>query len=292
MEAYFTIHNLISVIDIATTALFIYAGLVILRKTRSIFIFRGIAVLVVVYIIAALFGFKLTTFLFQAFFSFFVIILVVLFQKELRRFFENFSIFDLLNPFSEANGEVPIKKSSIEILTNSVQYLAKKKIGALIVLAGRQHIDRHLEGGYPIDGIVSEPLILSLFDPRTPGHDGAVILEANLIKKFGVHLPLSENFKKFGNLGTRHTAGLGLSEKSDALIIIVSEERGTITIADQGTMKVVTLDELTHEVTKFLDELLPENKETILHSLFTHNQRDKILALGTALLLRIILIGK
>ncbi|MBI5140548.1 MAG: DNA integrity scanning protein DisA nucleotide-binding domain protein [Candidatus Vogelbacteria bacterium] len=292
METYFTLYNLINLVDISTTAIFIYAALVLLRKTRSIFIFRGIAILVAVYIVASFLGFKLTTFLFQAFFSFFVIILVVLFQRELRRFFENFSIIDLLNPFSEAETEAPIKKSSIETLTNSIRYLAKKKIGALIVLTGRQRIDRFLDGGYAVDGIVSEPLILSLFDPRTPGHDGAVILETNLIKKFGVHLPLSENFKQFGNLGTRHTAGLGLSEKSDALIIIVSEERGTITIADQGKMKVVTLDELTREVTSFLDDLHPESKETIFHTLIAHNKRDKLLSLATAILLRVILIGK
>lgn len=292
MQGYFTIHNLVNAIDVATTAVIIYAILVLLRKTRSIFIFRGIAALVFVYIVATFFGFKLTSFLFQTFFSFFVIILVILFQRELRRFFENFSIIDLLNPFAELEGEIPIKKSSLEILTNSVRYLAKKKIGALIVLTGRQQIDRFLDGGYAVDGIVSEPLILSLFDPRTPGHDGAVILETNLIKKFGVHLPLSEDYKKFGNLGTRHTAGLGLSERSDALIIIVSEERGTITVAKQGNMKVVNLDELSHEITSFLDELHPEGRETIMHSLIAHNQRDKIISLIVAILLRIILIGK
>lgn len=287
MSVLLTIHNLINVIDISITALFIYAALTLLRKTKSIFIFRGIAALVIVYVIAVFLTLKLTTSLFNGFFSFFVIILVILFQKELRRFFENFSI-SFFNPFAEE--DVPIHKESINVIINSVHYFAKKKIGALIVLVGKQHIERYLEGGFRMDGMVSEPLILSIFDNRTPGHDGAVVIENGLITKFGTHLPLSDNFKKFGNLGTRHTAGLGLSERCDALTIIVSEERGTISLARNASIKVVNLDTLKFEINKFLDELSPEEKESVWIRLIKYNKKDKILSLAIALLLRIFLI--
>ncbi len=285
---YITIHNLINFIDISITAIFIYAALTLLRKTKSIFIFRGIAILVIVYVFAALLTLKLTTALFNGFFSFFVIILVVLFQKELRRFFENFSV-SFFNPFAEE--EIPIHKESINVIVNSVAHFAKKKIGALIILEGKHHVERYFEGGYELNGMVSEPLILSIFDTRTPGHDGAVLIENGLVKKFGAHLPLSENFKKYGNLGTRHTAGLGLSERSDAFIIIVSEERGTVTMARNAALKVVSLDQLKFEIGQFLDELAPpEKEENILIRLFKYNNRDKIISIITALLLRILLI--
>ena len=289
MSAYINLHNFLNLLDVLIISVFIYAVLTLLRKTKSIFIFRGIAILAAIYAISFFLNLKLTTSLFSGFFSFFVIIVVVLFQRELRRFFENFSI-SFFNPFAEEN--IPIHKESIEMIVNSVQYLAKKKIGALIVLVARQHIERFLEGGYQIDGKVSEPLILSIFDTRTPGHDGAVVIENGLIKKFGTHLPLSDNFKKFGNLGTRHTAGLGLSERSDALVIIVSEERGTITIARHSALRVVDLEKLKYEIKGFLDELSPVDEGSVLTRLIKYDQKYKIVSIVAALLLRVILVGK
>ncbi len=287
MSPYISLHNLLNLLDVTITSVFIYAALTLLRRTRSIFIFRGILFLAIVYVAAFFLNLKLTTALFSGFFSFFVIILVILFQREIRRFFENFSV-SFFNPFAE--DDVPIHKESIEVIVNSVKYLAKKKIGALIVLVGKQHVERFLEGGYSIDGKVSEPLILSIFDTRTPGHDGAVVIENGLIKKFGTHLPLADDFKKFGNLGTRHTAGLGLSEVSDALVIIVSEERGTITVARHSNLKVVDLDGLKYEINTFLDEISPAGEEGVITRLVKYDQRYKIASVAIALILRIILI--
>ncbi len=287
MIAYLTTHNFLNVLDVFITAIFIYAALTLLRKTKSIFIFRGIGILVLVYIAASFLNLKLTTLLFNGFFSFFVIILVILFQKELRRFFENFSV-SFFNPFAE--DEVPIHKESVETIINSVQHLAKKKIGALIVISGHQRMERFLEGGYAIDGKVSEPLILSIFNTKTPGHDGAVIIENGLIKKFGVHLPLSEDFKRYGNLGTRHTAGLGLSERTDAFVIIVSEERGSITISRNSNMKVVDVEKLKYELNIFLDELSPMDKEGVFTRLVKYDKRDKVASLLIALILRFLLL--
>ena len=289
MLAYLTLHNFLNLLDVSITAVFIYAALALLRKTQSLFIFRGIATLIFVYIVAFFLNLKLTSSIFGSFFSFFVIILVVLFQKELRRFFENFSV-SFFNPFAEE--DIPIHKESIDMVANSVKYFAKKKIGALIVLTGKQHVERFFEGGYVMDGKVSEPLLLSIFDTRTPGHDGAVIIDNGLIKKFGTHLPLSENFKKYGNLGTRHTAGLGLSERTDALIIIVSEERGTITIARHGVLKIVDTEKLAYEIKVFLDELSPLGKEGMLMKLVKYDRRYKAISFIIALLLRIVLIRK
>ncbi|MDO8493569.1 MAG: diadenylate cyclase [bacterium] len=286
---YITLHNFLNLLDVSITAVFIYAALALLRKTKSIFIFRGIATLTAVYIVAFFLNLRLTTSIFGGFFSFFVIILVVLFQKELRRFFENFSV-SFFNPFAEE--DIPIHKGSIEMVVNSAKYFAKKKIGALMVLVGKQHVDRFFEGGYVMDGKVSEPLLLSIFDNRTPGHDGAVVIENGLIKKFGAHLPLSENFKKYGNIGTRHTAGLGLSERTDALVIIVSEERGTITVARHGELRVVDLEKLSYEIKIFLDELSPLDRDGVIMRLIKYDQKYKAISFAIALLLRLLLIKK
>ena len=104
----------------------------------------------------------------------------------------------------------------------------------MIVLQGNDPLERHINGGTNLDGIVSEPLLESLFDPHSIGHDGAVIIDGNRVTKFGCHLPLSMNTSKYENIGLRHTAALGLAERSDAICIVVSEERGTISLAYHG----------------------------------------------------------
>ena len=114
--------------------------------------------------------------------------------------------------------------------------MAKKRIGALIVLQGNDPLERHINGGTSLDGLVSEPLLESLFDPHSIGHDGAVIINGNRIAKFGCHLPLSINTSKYGNIGLRHTAALGLAERSDAICVVVSEEKGTISTGLSGNI--------------------------------------------------------
>ena len=104
----------------------------------------------------------------------------------------------------------------------------------LLVFEGREPIERHVRGGVRVDGRISLPLLHSIFHPESPGHDGAVLLQGPRIEKLGVHLPLSKNLAEIGNGGTRHAAALGLSERSDALVIAVSEERGTISVAEHG----------------------------------------------------------
>ena len=107
------------------------------------------------------------------------------------------------------------------------------------MLPQREPIESHVEGGIALDGRLSEPLLLSLFDPSSPGHDGAVILRGAQIERFAVHLPLSVNRAALGPGGTRHAAALGLSERCDAICIVVSEERGTVSVARDGLLRVL-----------------------------------------------------
>ena len=117
------------------------------------------------------------------------------------------------------------------------------------MLPHREPIDSHVEGGIPLDGRLSEPLLLSIFDPSSPGHDGAVILRGAQLERFAVHLPLSANRAALGPGGTRHAAALGLSERCDATCIVVSEERGTVSIARDGAIRVLARpQDLAHEL--------------------------------------------
>ena len=270
----------LEILDVLATSFILYTALILLRKTRSMVILRGFIALIIFYIVAVFLNLKLTVTLFQTFISFFVIILVIIFQKELRRFFENFSLSSIFRSF-----EAPptISQNIVDILGGVAGVLAKKKKGALIVLVGNQSFERIAEGGFELNGKISEPLLISLFDPKTPGHDGAMIIEGDYISRFGTHLPLADDFsKRYPSLGTRHRAGLGLAERTDALVIIISEERGTITLGKNSELKIISgVDKLKDEITKFITAGTKTNENKFV-SILKYNWRDKLMVLVTS----------
>lgn len=241
-------------LDIFVVAALIYAIILLLKKTHSLFLFNGILVLVLIYIVARFFDLYLTSYLFSFFFGFFVIIFIVVFQRELRRFFEWLSLW---RRFSYSKRELIPETVSLQVI-DAIEQLASLKTGALIVFQGEEPLDKFTGGGIALGGRVSVPLLLSIFDSSSPGHDGAVFIQGDRVRSFGVHLPLAH--KGVTNFGTRHRAALGLAERSDAFIIIVSEEKGTISIAEDGAIKVVTdIDELAARLHDFLREHLLED---------------------------------
>ncbi|KKU52686.1 MAG: TIGR00159 family protein [Candidatus Sungbacteria bacterium RIFCSPLOWO2_02_FULL_47_9] len=273
--------QLADLFDILVVTLLIYIVLLLLKRTHSYFILGGIATLFFVYLIARLFNLYLTGLLFQSFFTFFIIIIVIVFQKELRNFFEWISILGRLS------GKRPktMPERIRDIITKSTEYFSARRIGALIVFQGRQPLERLLDGGVGLDGKISAQLLLSIFDPATPGHDGAVIINADRVKKFAVHLPLSERFKG-GELGTRHRSAVGLSERSDAFVIVVSEERGTISLARFGALTVLDgTEELEQKLEEFFKEISLISEGKPWYSWVTSNFREKVLALGFAFFL-------
>jgi len=167
----------------------------------------------------------MTEYVLQGFFAVLFVAMLIIFQEDLRRFFEHLAIW---RPFKKnPRSVIP----DVKALSSAVISLAQKRYGALIILKGKDYLNRHLEGGNILNGTISSAILESIFDPHSSGHDGAVIIEEGKISKFGCHLPLSTNSKKVMNLGLRHTAALGLAERCDALCIVVSEELGSISIA-------------------------------------------------------------
>ncbi len=216
--------------DVALATVFLAVGLSWLRRSRAALVAVGIAVLASLYMLAVGLGLGLTTWLFHGFFAALALVLVVLFQEELRQAFEELAAWVL-----GRRDDYRPRLGSSDILVESLCELAGRRVGALLVLPGVQRLDRHFHGGDRLDGRLSRALLESLFDPHSAGHDGAVVVEDGRVARFGVQLPLSRNIARLPG-GTRHSAALGLSERTDALCIVVSEERGSISAARSGRL--------------------------------------------------------
>ncbi len=271
-------------LDILIVALFIYGLMALLTRSRYTFVFNGLFILGVIYITAYFLELQLTLTFFKYLFGFLVLGLVVVFQEEIRRFFEVISFWSRWRLSRDKRAELRAVTQVVEALVSVVMRLADQKIGMLVVLRGREPLLRHLNGGFDLNGELSEPLLQSIFDPSSPGHDGAVVIEGNKVIKFGVHLPLSQDFDQIKQYGTRHSAALGLAEKSDALVVVVSEERGKISLARDGALKTMKSEEdLQKDIKKFLNEKfqLGEDKWGFLMA----NWEYKSLALATSVIL-------
>jgi diadenylate cyclase len=241
------------VLDVLVVAVILYGILLWLKQRRSRAVVVGCAVVAGLYVCARVFGMYLTLSFFHAGLTAILVSLVVIFQDDLRRVFERFTHA----PAFVRNEQMAPEATTLDLIVEAISTLAKNKIGALVVFEGREPWDRHTRGGIPLNGQISLPLLCSIFHPASPGHDGAVVVSRDRVKAFAVHLPLSANFIEIGQAGTRHTAALGLAERSDALIIVVSEERGTISVAEAGKLEQSTSsDDLKRRLARYYQRQL------------------------------------
>ncbi len=218
--------DLVDIVVVAALLWFLIQGI---RRTRARRALAGLAALGAIFLVAGVLELQLTARLLQGFFAVLVVILVVVFHEDFRRFFEQVALLGLRQ-------RPPLTPGAADTVVRTVGALARLRVGALIVIPGRESIERHTEGGVEIDARLSEPLLLSLFDPHSPGHDGAVVIQGSRVSAFAMHLPLST--EATGG-GTRHAAALGLAERCDALCVVVSEERGTISVAHDGVLRQI-----------------------------------------------------
>ena len=244
--------RLSDVLDVVIVATLIWVGIAWLQNTRARLSLLGIAILGGFYLLAQQFEFQLTSWLLQGFFAVVVLIVVIVFQDDLRRLFERIAIWGLRRQAPKLTPDI------IGTLVSAAARLAQQRTGALIVVPGREPLDRHVEGGTDLNGRASEALLLSLFDSNSPGHDGAVILQGDLVSRFGVHLPLSRDWDRLGPGGTRHAAALGIAERTDAVCVAVSEERGVISIAQAGELiQLPNVEALAKRMHDFIETVQP-----------------------------------
>jgi len=268
------------VLDIIFVAILLYTAIVWAQQTRAAFVVRGILILGSIYMVARYLDLQMTAWIFQGFFAIFLIMIVVIFQEELRQLFERIAVWSLGRKRVPALGS-----STADILVRTVADLAKEHIGALIVIRGNDPLERHITGGIPLGGRLSGPLLKSIFDPHSPGHDGAVIVEKDSITRFAAHLPLSKDLRQLANVGTRHSAALGLAELTDVVCIVVSEERGKISVARDGRLREVeNLQELGAAIENFLQAKFPiTERRRVSLQFFRENWIAKAVSLSLAI---------
>ncbi|MBF0843445.1 diadenylate cyclase CdaA [Streptococcus danieliae] len=223
---------LIQLLDIALVAIALYFAIKALAGTKIMTLVRGVLLFVALQILANLIGLTTVAWLMNQVVTYGVIAAVVIFVPEIRSGLERLGrTLDLFNTRTQTSEE-----KTIDALMKAVTYMCPRKIGALISIEGAQTLQEYIATGIALDSQISGELLINIFIPNTPLHDGAVILSDNKIAAASAYLPLSESGGIPKNFGTRHRAAVGLSEASDALTVVVSEETGEISYTRNGNL--------------------------------------------------------
>ena len=235
-------------LDIAVVAFLIYRLLPLVRTPSTIRVARAVIVVVIIAALTDVMHLYTLSFIINQFLSIGLLALVVLFQPELRRMLDHLGSVRLGALFG---GVKPVAEMDMVSQTVAAcDCMSREKVGALIVFTRETSLEDYVKTGTTIDGQVSEQLIRNIFFPKAALHDGAMIIREGKIKAAGCVLPLSTSDRLAADLGTRHRAGVGMSENSDAVVVIVSEETGTISVAMGGMLKrhlaPKTLEKLLH----------------------------------------------
>ena len=257
---------LVNVLDVIVVWYLVYKLIQLVRGTKAIQLFKGVGLFIVLRFLAGIVGLKTLSWLMDQVITYVVIAAIVIFQPEIRRGLEHLGRSSF---FKTSKNEKRRDEVLVQALDKAVQYMAKRKIGALITIERTTGLEEYIETGIPLDADVTGELLINIFIPNTPLHDGAVILRDDKIAVASAYLPLSESPLIPKEFGTRHRAAVGISEVSDALTIIVSEETGDVSITLNNRM----LTELSRQ--EYLDvlnrELVPEEKpgkRNLLQSFF------------------------
>lgn len=228
------IRVLILIADLIIVMFIIYYFYKIIKTTRAGQIFKGILLIFFLFLIAKVFNMVILNFILTNFLSYGVILLIVVFQPELRNIFERIGRSKIVDVF-DMDDNILIKHSISEIV-KAVEILSLKSIGALIVIERDTKISEVLKESIALKAKISSELIQNIFMPRTPLHDGAIVISGTEIVAAKCILPLASEVTVPKALGTRHRAAVGITEISDALVIVVSEETGIISVAENGTL--------------------------------------------------------
>ncbi len=245
----------ITIIDIIVVIAIIMYVARIIKKTRARQIVKGLLLLGFLYVVAKLANMVILSFVLDNFMSYGIILLLIVFQPELRNVFEKLGRSKIVDVF-DMDDNILVKHAISEV-TKAVEIMSMKQIGALLVFERGTKVAEVLKEGVSLNAKVSSELIQNIFMPRTPLHDGAVVISQNQILAAKCILPLASEVSVPRNLGTRHRAAVGITEISDALVVVVSEETGTISLAEGGKL---TRDLSPDALRELLDRKLDRTK--------------------------------
>lgn len=260
---------IINILDILLVWFLVYKLLIILKGTRGMQLVKGIFIVIAFRIFFNIIGFDIMTYIFDQLVTWGVLGIIIIFQPEIRRALEHLGRANLQSFFKFNYKEVNKneKNNIIKIISSATRHMGRRRIGALIVLENYNTLDEYVERGIEINADISNELLINIFIPNTPLHDGAMILSKDKIRAASCVLPLTDNRNIASNYGTRHRAAIGLSEIVDAIIVVVSEETGKISVCKEG--KLIS-DFSEEELSLYLSKnWLPEN-ETSTKEINTH----------------------
>jgi diadenylate cyclase len=220
-------------VEIAIVSILFYRILVLVQRTRALQMLLGVALLAIVYGIARLLGLTLIEYLLRTVFEYGAIALLVVFQPELRSALARLGQSRMMRVFSRLQGQ-----EVVDEIVDGVEELSRSKIGAIIAIEQEVGLDEYAQTGKPVAARVSAEMLNTIFTPYSPLHDGAVIVKGDMITAAGAILPLTQFSVEDKSLGTRHRAAIGLSEETDAVVIVVSEETSRISVAQRGRIEV------------------------------------------------------
>jgi diadenylate cyclase len=218
-----------SALDVLLLGIIFYQVLLLIRGTRAAQILIGMLLLVGLFVLSNVFPLTAVNWMMNKFYSSFIIILIIIFQDDIRQVLISMGrrgIFNSQDPSTSLQ--------MIDEISRAASALAAKRIGALIVIERSILLNRYVEIGIPMDARVSKELLLAAFHPSSPIHDGAVILQKGRLAAAGCFLPLTRDEHVDPNLGTRHRAAIGISEETDALVVVVSEEGASVALVEEG----------------------------------------------------------
>ena len=256
---YFPWNNLSIALDVLIIWYLVYRLIMLIRGTKAVQLAKGIVFIFIVRIVAGLLQLHAVTYIVDQIVSWAVIGIIVIFQPEIRRGLERLGRTPIFSGRGESEHAQSVKM--VNELDKAIQYMSKRRIGALITIQQDTGLDDYIETGIKLDADISGELLINIFIPNTPLHDGAVIITNNRIAVAAAYLPLSDSSMIPKRLGTRHRAAVGISEVTDAITIVVSEETGGVTITRNGRF---LLDLSRDEYLKYLNaQLVPKEEKKI-----------------------------
>lgn len=247
---------LINILDVVVVWYLIYKLFSLVRGTKAIQLLKGIAVIISIRFVSGMLGLNTVSWLMNQVITYGVIAAIIIFQPEVRRGLEHLGRGSL---FKKAHRSERKDIAMVKALDQAIKYMAKRKIGALITIEKNTSLEEYIETGIPIEAEITGELLINIFIPNTPLHDGAVIIRDDKIAAASAYLPLSENENIPKEFGTRHRAAVGISEVSDSLTIIVSEETGDVSLAKNNHLDPHLSQE---EYMKILNRELVVEKKT------------------------------
>lgn len=266
--------DITNIIEIAIIAFIVYGILVWIKNTRAWVLLRGIISILGFTIIAVVFHFNTIIWLMTKIANIAFVAFIIIFQPELRKALEQLGRGNILNAImpSQDKSSAKLDQKTIDEIMKASYILSGTKTGGLIVIERFESLAEYVKTGIEVDAVVSSQLLINIFEHNTPLHDGAIILHGNRVIAATCYLPLSENMHISKDLGTRHRAAIGVSEVTDSLTIVISEETGNISVASRGALRKIN-DSTELEV--ILTALTDEPGQTGWFSLWKGRNRDE-----------------